>query len=381
MIIIISLAVVLLIGFLIEGSLLIKNKTTEQNKNEDTDEKVASTITLDINPSIKLELDKDEYVINVISLNNSAKAIIEGDYKGKKLNEAIEKITNNLINKGYAEEKLIILVGVYGKVNEEKVKELINNKLTEKEVEHDIIIPEISDIAREMAKKYNITESKASYIEEITKKYSEIKAEELKDMEIKDIINKTTELEKATEEKIEENNVNNGNSNSYGGGSGSLEKCDYVNSALTNEEAGKKVASLMGASVGTGKYCDKLAPESVVALSPDGTCVYKVTFAHRTQSCVYYIGVETGNIIGNPSCTSKLVEEGEAQCIVMDSMGITKREQSGIIKNIDGGSEWIYEVEDMYGTPDEEGKQYVYECHVSKYTGQITSKTAIRELQ
>lgn len=65
----------------------------------------------------------------------------------------------------------------------------------------------------------------------------------------------------------------------------------------------------------------------------------------------------------------------------MDSMGITKREQSGIIKNIDGGSEWIYEVEDMYGTPDEEGKQYVYEYHVSKYTGQITNKTAIRELQ
>ena len=198
---------------------------------------------------------------------------------------------------------------------------------------------------------------------------------------IKEIISKKAELEKATEEKPEENNINGGNSNSYGGGSGSLEKCNYINRALTNEEAGKKVAGLMGASVGTGKYCDKLAPESVAALSPDGTCVYKVTFAHRTQSCVYYIGVETGNIIGNPSCTSKLVEEGEAQCIVMDSMGITKREQSGIIKNIDGGSEWIYEVEDMYGTPDEEGKQYVYEYHVSKYTGQITSKTAIRELQ
>lgn len=182
--------------------MLIKNKTKEQNKNENTDEKVASTITLDINPSIKLELDKDEYVINVVSLNNSAKAILEGDYKGKKLNEAIEKITNNLINKGYAEKKLIILVGISGKVKKEKVKELIDNKLTEKEVEHDIIIPEISDTARKMAKKYNITESKASYIEEITKKYSEIKAEELKGMEIKDIINKTTELEKATEKKL-----------------------------------------------------------------------------------------------------------------------------------------------------------------------------------
>lgn len=42
------------------------------------------------------------------------------------------------------------------------------------------------------------------------------------------IKNKTTELEKAAEEKTEENNVNNGNSNSYGGGSGSLEKCNYV---------------------------------------------------------------------------------------------------------------------------------------------------------
>lgn len=85
MIIIISLAVVLLIGFLIGGFLLIKNKTKEQNKNENTDEKVASTITLDINPSIKLELDKDEYIINVVSLNNSAKAILEGNYKGKNL--------------------------------------------------------------------------------------------------------------------------------------------------------------------------------------------------------------------------------------------------------------------------------------------------------
>ena len=132
---------------------------------------------------------------------------------------------------------------------------------------------------------------------------------------------------------------------------------------------------MMGASVGTGKYCDKLAPESVIVLASDGTCAY------RTQSCVYYIGVETGNVLGNPSCTSKLVEEGEAQCIVMESMGITKREDSGIIKNIDGGSEWVYEVKDWYGAPDENGKRYVYEYRVSKYTGQITGKTAIRELQ
>ena len=384
--IIIFIAMILLIGFLIGGFLIVRSKGN--NKNNDTkenmDTKVVSTITLDINPSIKIELNKDKKVVNVISLNDDGKEIVEGNYVGKELKEVVNGITDKLIDKGYAKEELVILVGVSGEVKGEEVKVIIGDKLDEEKVGYNIIIPEISDSSIELAKKYNITESKAAYLEETIKEYPELKIEDIKDMSIGDIINKTEEVSKNTEEENKEENTNSGTSGGNGGssgGSGSLEKCNYVYRALTNEEAGKKVASIMGASVGTGKYCDKLAPESVAALSSDGTCVYKVTFAHRTQSCVYYIGVETGNVIGSPSCTSKLVEEGEAQCIVMESMGITKREDSGIIKNIDGGSEWIYEVEDVYGAPDEEGKRYVYEYHVSKNTGQITSKTAIRELQ
>lgn len=239
---------------------------------------------------------------------------------------------------------MVILVGVSGEVKGEEIKVIIGNKLDEEKTKYNIIIPKISETSIELAKKYNITESKAAYLEEVINKYTDIKIEDIKDMSIGDIIDKTEEVSKS-------------------------------------EEDDKKVASMMGASVGTGKYCDKLAPESVIVLASDGTCAYKVTFAYRTQSCVYYIGVETGNVLGNPSCTSKLVEEGEAQCIVMESMGITKRENSGIVKNIDGGSEWVYEVEDVYGAPDENGKRYVYEYHVSKYTGQITSKTIISELQ
>ena len=133
----------------------------------------------------------------------------------------------------------------------------------------------------------------------------------------------------------------------------------------------------MGATVGTGSYCDKLAPESVVVLAPDGSCAYKVTFKHRTKRCIYYISVETGNVIGSPECSSQLVEEGEAQCIIMEAMGLTKREMFYPSPAIDNGSEYIYKVEDVYGTPDEEGQRYIYEYRVSKYTGQITKKEKI----
>ena len=381
-IIIISIAMVLLIGFLIGGFLIVRNKGNNKNNDikEEFDNKVVSTITLDINPSIKIELNKDKKVVNIVSLNDDGKEIIEGNYVGRKLKEVVNGITDKLIDKGYAKEELVILVGVSGEVKGEEIKVIIGNKLDEEKIKYNIIIPEISETSIELAKKYNITESKAAYLEEVINKYTDIKIEDIKDMSIKDIIDKTEEVSKSEEDDKKENTGTSGGNGGSSGGYGTLEKCNYVYRALTNEEAGKKVASMMGASVGTGKYCDKLAPESVAVLASDGTCAYKVTFSHRTQSCVYYIGVETGNVLGNPSCTSKLVEEGEAQCIVMESMGITKRENAGIIKNIDGGSEWVYEVKDMYGAPDENGKRYVYEYRVSKYTGQITGKTAIREL-
>ncbi len=113
----------------------------------------------------------------------------------------------------------------------------------------------------------------------------------------------------------------------------------------------------------------------------DGNCNYKVTFKYRTKKCVYYINVETGGIVGNSECETALVEKGEAQCIVMKSMEITKHEQSNIKADSDNGNEYIYEVEYIYGTPDENGQRYVYEYHVSKTDGQITAKNKIMVLE
>ena len=143
--------------------------------------------------------------------------------------------------------------------------------------------------------------------------------------------------------------------------------------ALNNGEAGKKAASLQGATVGTGSYCDILPPESVLALSSNGTCAYKVSFEYMTNKCVYYISMENGEVLSS-NCTHKNITEGEHQCIIMKDLGVTKREMAYIYDTVDNGNEYTSRVEDVYGTPDAEGKTYVYRYHVSKSTGALTKE-------
>lgn len=156
-IIIISIIVILLIGFITMG-VFIASSITKDRKNK-LDTNIVSIITLDINPSIKLELNNDELVINVISLNEDSKEIIEGNYLGKKLEEAVNGIIDKLVDKGYAEEELVILVGFSGDIKEDLVKEVINDKLNTLDIQYNIIIPEINETSYELAEKYNITES------------------------------------------------------------------------------------------------------------------------------------------------------------------------------------------------------------------------------
>ena len=61
---------------------------------------IVSTILLDINPSIEINLDKDEHVISVIDNNSDAKDIVINT-ESNSLEETLDKIADNLINNGY----------------------------------------------------------------------------------------------------------------------------------------------------------------------------------------------------------------------------------------------------------------------------------------
>lgn len=365
---------ILLVAILIYASIK-NNKVTKEIK---FDTKVVSCLTMDINPSIKIELNKANKVVNIFALNEDAKEVISNDYKEKNLDDVIKNITDNLVAKDYFKEDATIIINVTGSISSETVKELITNEAKINDVNINILEPNITESGKKLAEELGITEAKASYLEEIKSKNPNVNLEDIKDKsvsEINDITKETFNNDNKNNKPNNEETKTSEKTTKPSSGVG-LAKCDNIKRALTNEEAGKKVASLRGATVGTGSYCDILAPESVAALSQDGTCSYKVTISYRANTCVYYISVETGEIIGSPSCTHKDVTEGENQCIIMEDMGITKRENFSY-KGIDNGSEYVSTVEDVYGTPDENGQRYIYEYHVSKATGLITKKEKI----
>lgn len=200
-VIIISLSV-LIIAFLAFGIYLVLHKE-EKNTNK-FDSVVTSSVILDINPSIKLELNKSSQVVNVVALNEDANQVVSDDLKEKELTDALKSITENLINKGYITESADILLNTDG-IDTERVKTIIETELKEKEVTYNIIVPTIIDTAKDLAKKYDITESKAAYLESIVSENSDIKIEDIKDKSIKE----TQEIVKALEEKVNEEKENN----------------------------------------------------------------------------------------------------------------------------------------------------------------------------
>ena len=375
------LAVVLVVCFVIFAFLKSKNNETPKVLEEvKFDTTVVSTITMDINPSIKVIINKDNKVIDVIALNEDAKGIISDEFKEKSVSDVIIKLTSNLLVNNYFKDDATIILNVEGEVSSDDIKNVISDTLKKDNVLVTIIEPVITENGKKIAKDLGITEAKASYLEEVISKNPNLKIEDIKDKSVKEINEATKEIINKNENQSSNTTTPNTNTNtSKPSGGNSLQKCESVSEALNNEEAGKKAAGLQGATVGTGSYCDILPPESVLVLSSDGTCAYKVSFEYMTNKCVYYISVETGEVLRS-NCTHKNITEGEHQCIIMKDLGVTKREMAYIYDTVDTGSEYTSRVEDVYGTPDAEGKTYVYRYHVSKSTGSV-SKEKLYELK
>lgn len=168
---------------------ILKNRS---NKDQESNT-VASIIYLDINPSIKIELDKNNKVIKVTPLNEDAKKITNDNYEGKELTETIKLIKKNLEKEGFLKADTTILLNTSGQIKEDTVKTILVANLNSTKV----IIPKINESSKEIAKKYNITESKAAYIEETIKENKNLSIEDLKDKSVNEIT-KIDEEEKTT---------------------------------------------------------------------------------------------------------------------------------------------------------------------------------------
>ena len=96
--------------------------------------KIVTTITLDINPSIELGLNYKNEVVKIEGLNEDGSNLLkEENFKGDDLNDALEEITELVIEKGYIkEDDNYIVVNVKGKDIKTEVSNIINKEFSEK---------------------------------------------------------------------------------------------------------------------------------------------------------------------------------------------------------------------------------------------------------
>ena len=147
------------------------------------------TVTLDINPSLELKIDKNNKIKHVKALNDDAKDIISSDLKGISLFDALEKITEKVIEEGYIKDDfVVILISSTGDINNEDVKHKLEASFNEKNIGTDVIvIDNITEEDKKMAYEYNISPAKASYINSIKEKNDKVDFETLTEKSVAEL--------------------------------------------------------------------------------------------------------------------------------------------------------------------------------------------------
>lgn len=158
------------------------------------DNRTTSIITLDINPSIKIKLNKNNEVKKIIPINKDAKKITNNISlkQNKKIDYILKRITDEIEGNGFLTEANLVEIILYteGNITTNEVKKIISESFNEDNIAADIII--IKNITKEdikLANKYNINPAKAAYINSITKDKTYIDTKNLINRSIKEIKN------------------------------------------------------------------------------------------------------------------------------------------------------------------------------------------------
>lgn len=163
--------------------------------------KVVSNYYVDVNPSIKLSTNSTSKVVKAETLNNDGEVILKDlDLIGKDALEAMNLITDKLISEGYlAGDGANILLTVENN-DLEKAKELetamteaVNKKLEENYIagtlltQVDTVRKNIPDEIKTIMDTYDISYSKAVFINNVIKKDTTLKVEDLASLKISEI--------------------------------------------------------------------------------------------------------------------------------------------------------------------------------------------------
>ena len=346
---ILSIAAVFVL--LIAGVFLYKNFTGSD---------AAALVSIDVNPSIELEVDADERIISARALNDDGKKVLSGmKLEGTDLNTGVNAIVGSMLKNGYIDElRNSVLVSVSGDGSidtaalEAKLMQEVSSALDGAGAVVAQNLDDIDDDTRKLAERYGISVGKAAFIEKIIELNPTLKVEELATLSINELCLLA-------------------NGKEIGG---TLYSGSTSDKAYIGAERAKSIA-LSHAS---------LAETAVFGLDCEldyeyGRMVYEVDFDANGAEYEYEIDAKSGDILlfeiernGAKQQGGSMTQESagyigaeKAKSIALSDAGLTAASVTGLISELDSDDgAAVYEVEFIYGG-------YEYEYKIDAKSGAI----------
>ena len=363
---------------------------------------VASLVSLDVNPSIQLEVNKNEKVLSATPMNDDGAEILDGmDLKGTQADVAMYAIIGSLLQHGYVDElanSILITVEDDDQVRGEKLQQELTAQadaaLANAQVNGAVLAQTLqnSEELTQKAQEYGISTGKAALIQAIVAGSNNTKTfEDLVGLSINEL-NLLYTAQAPLEGQTSGNEQNSGAANAAPiTTSGSASQSAYIGLEAAKEAALKHA----GVSASDATFVEAEYDYD------DGRMVYEVEFHVKGTEYDYEIDAQTGEVVkykneqngantsGSSTNTSSFIGESAAKAAALSHAGVSESSTkycNAWLEYDDGRAE-CYEVEFMAGNTRYEYKialtsATVLESEQESYgssgqsTGQSSSQTS-----
>lgn len=325
---------------------------------------VASLVSLDVNPSIQLEVNKNEKVLSATPMNDDGAEILDGmDLKGTQADVAMYAIIGSLLQHGYVDElanSILITVEDDDQARGEKLQQELTAQadaaLANAQVNGAVLAQTLqnSEELSQKAQEYGISTGKAALIQAIVAGSNNTKTfEDLVGLSINEL-NLLYTAQAPLEGQTSDSQQNTGTANTAPiTTSGSASQSAYIGLEVAKE------AALKHAGVSSSQVTFLEAEYDY----DDGRMVYEVEFHVKGTEYDYEIDAQTGEVVkykteqngtntGSSSVnTSSFIGESTAKAAALSHAGVSESSTTycNAWLEYDDGRAECYEVEFMVG--------------------------------
>lgn len=325
---------------------------------------VASLVSLDVNPSIQLEVNKNEKVLSATPMNDDGAEILDGmDLKGTQADVAMYAIIGSLLQHGYVDElanSILITVEDDDQARGEKLQQELTAQadaaLANAQVNGAVLAQTLqnSEELSQKAQEYGISTGKAALIQAIVAGSNNTKTfEDLVGLSINEL-NLLYTAQAPLEGQTSCNEQNTGAANAAPiTTSGSASQSAYIGPEAAKEAALKHA----GFSASDATFVEAEYDYD------DGRMVYEVEFHVKGTEYDYEIDAQTGAVVkykneqngantsGSSANTSSFIGESAAKAAALSHAGVSESSTKycNAWLEYDDGLAECYEVEFMAG--------------------------------